>query len=214
MNKEQKVAWDRVNKKGTTPLVQAIFENKPNLAMLLLKNGFYNEKYKQNGTQMTVLHKCSGIKWLSLLEELIKKFRSQINSQDVRGNTPLHYAAWYRNKGYVELLIKNKSKINSKNFEGNTPLHLAWAANNQAKDHSLKIEQLLLKHKADANITNNNGQIPTMMLFNYERQSNFLEMSDFDKLDNYGRSVLHYICMKGATIPMISLLDKTKHTEK
>jgi ankyrin repeat protein len=71
----------------------------------------------------------------AVVEFLMKK-GAAINAVDLRGRTPLHYAAY---KGTMSLtilraLIRNGAYVNSRDFEGITPLHFAaaWGDGNVA----------------------------------------------------------------------------------
>ncbi len=80
---------------------------------------------------------------------------------DGKGSTPLHYAAQFGNRDALLDLLERHTDINRKNRLGNTPLHLAVASASIDPNKQLAVNvQLLLEHKADTNIANNEGVTP------------------------------------------------------
>ena len=129
------------------------------------------------------MHKAAWITDTELLSLLVDKFKSIILSKDWLGNTPLHYAAWYRNKNFIDILIKNGASVKDTNNDGNTPLHMACAGNNPSEDHSPKVEELLLDHKSNINALNNQKQTPIMLLFKSESEDEDIKKtSKFDPI--------------------------------
>lgn len=86
-------------------------------------------------------------------KELILLEKEVINPQ---GNTPLHIAVKNKQLHQTELLICSGVSVNSKNHKGETPLH-AIITKVLEKDYS-EIITLLLKHKADVNTKNIDGE--------------------------------------------------------
>ncbi|MFT4313561.1 MAG: ankyrin repeat domain-containing protein [Wolbachia pipientis] len=88
---------------------------------------FLKNQYNENP-----LHKIAGnaeiqdnaINFLIEHLRLLGKLKSEINREDVGGNTPLHIAAQYGNKQLIEVLSRLGAKI-VKNKQDNTPLHIA-----------------------------------------------------------------------------------------
>lgn len=88
---------------------------------------FLKNKYNENP-----LHKIAGnseiegniINFLTEHLKFLGRLKSEINREDVDGNTPLHIAAQHGNKQLIELLTKSGAKI-VQNKQGNTPLHTA-----------------------------------------------------------------------------------------
>jgi ankyrin repeat protein len=52
-------------------------------------------------------------------------FKFDVNIQDIKQATPLHFATIYREIKNVELLIKYGADLNAQDFQGQTPLHIA-----------------------------------------------------------------------------------------
>lgn len=69
-----------------------------------------------------------------------------INHQDHRGQTPLHYCAQHNNLAIAELLLAKKGEVNIMDSYGNNPL---WYAVFYA-DGDYRFVKLLVKYGADA----------------------------------------------------------------
>jgi ankyrin repeat protein len=77
-----------------------------------------------------------------------------INAQDNKGNTPLHFAVENENPAYIQKLLDSGADVNVKDNNGNTPLHFAVEKGN------LPYVDMLVEHHADIDITNNAGHAP------------------------------------------------------
>ncbi|XP_023930670.1 ankyrin repeat and protein kinase domain-containing protein 1-like [Lingula anatina] len=88
------------------------------------------------------------------LQELLTAGECDVNDQDWKGWTPLHWAALYGHTQCVQLLHQHGADTNIQDKNGWTPLHLAvWCSPKQCV-------QLLLQHGADTNIQSENGWTP------------------------------------------------------
>gem|GEM_PF-844634 len=76
---------------------------------------------------------------------------------DSERNTPLHYAARFRQE-WLEKLIAAGLDVNAVNIHGETPLHLA------AADDNVEQVRILLEHGADVNIRDKTGNTPLITL--------------------------------------------------
>jgi len=144
---------------------------------------------------------------------MFKTFKKVSKVKDNKGNEPVHYASWHRNKHLVELLIKNGADINCQNNDGNSPLHLSCAANDSSKDYDESFEKFLFENGSDVNLQNNLGKTPVMLLFEKEGEIDFFDKSNrFDPfntlmifkginlslVDHFERNLFHYACIRGA----------------
>ncbi|WP_264719842.1 ankyrin repeat domain-containing protein [Wolbachia endosymbiont (group B) of Eucosma cana] len=88
---------------------------------------FLKNKYNENP-----FHKIAGnsetqenaINFLIEHLKFLGRLKSEINQENVDGNTPLHITAKHGNKQLIELFIQSGAKI-VQNKQGNTPLHIA-----------------------------------------------------------------------------------------
>jgi ankyrin repeat protein len=89
-----------------------------------------------------------------MLNNLIEK-GANINIQDDKENTPLHWAVINNNKPTVKLLLNNKDiNLDIQDKDGYTPLHFA------AENNDKKIVELLLSYGAAPYIKNDNSKEP------------------------------------------------------
>jgi len=224
LSAEQKRSLDKEDLCGNTPLVYALKKNWLNLALHLLQGGFYREDRVNEYTLISPLHQAAVVQDDLFLAQIVSAFRIKVREKDFQGNTPLHYAAWKRNKKYCEILLDEGADINDKNDLGYTPLHLACASNNPKFDHSSKLEEMLLKRGADIEAEDNNGETPLMTLFKLDGQDEVIPpgskydpittlitllnaKADIHKKSKSKRTPLHYACIRGATISALTLIN-------
>lgn len=108
--------------------------------------------------------------------ELLLKNGADVNVKNNEQWTPLHAASYFGYLDVVQLLLDRRADVNAKNNYGNGPIHLASDAGKlnfrtkrncffQKIKYSLKFEfagfdkvvEKLISHKADVNLTNNQG---------------------------------------------------------
>ena len=95
-------------------------------------------------------------KFMEILEKLfsLSKEPFNINYQDEKGNSALHYACDEGNLKIAEILLKANSDPNLKNYENETPLH--FSANRGYFD----ISKLLIENDALLNVFDNKKNSP------------------------------------------------------
>lgn len=224
LDTKTKESLDKENIQGYTPLILSIKKQWYRLSTQLIKEGFFKKNRVDEYTKLSPLHHAAQANDEEFLGLLIKTFKNMVNAKDMCGNTPLHYAAYYRNKKYIEMLVNEGANTNEKNREGNTPLHLTCLSNDPLKDHSTKVEEFLIDNGADINATNKNLETPIMLLFRVESDRNELVCTKkFDPIASLmvllksGADVtqkskslltpLHYACIRGSTISALTLLN-------
>ncbi|MCL4129456.1 UNVERIFIED_CONTAM: hypothetical protein GTU68_042777 [Idotea baltica] len=74
------------------------------------------EKLDENG--MSTLHWACDRGYLEMVQKLLEKGLTHLNTQDSEGQTPLHYASSCCHKDVIKLLIKNNANVNLKDNNG------------------------------------------------------------------------------------------------
>jgi ankyrin repeat protein len=127
----------------------------------------------------------SSIKWLI-------DYNLNINEQDNKGNTPLHYAAEVGRTDVVELLLSKGANPNLINMNGDSPLHLAAKGpiyNYCEPFYPMELKGCiisLLRYGADPNIKNKLGQTPETIATEYPGRRYLSALfSPLDKIDSY-----------------------------
>lgn len=92
---------------------------------------------------------------INLIKNLIK--RCDVNKQDRKGWTALHFAAQEYHCGIVKLLLEHGASIDIEDANGNTPL---WQAVFNATDKGGDVIRLMLKYKANKQRKNKSGVSP------------------------------------------------------
>uniref|UniRef100_A0ABD2XJY3 PRANC domain-containing protein n=1 Tax=Trichogramma kaykai TaxID=54128 RepID=A0ABD2XJY3_9HYME len=203
------VQVDARDKLGNTPLHLALRYGFENLTELLLRRGA--EPNSANDRGLTPLHIICKSGNDDVSEILLKLFFEindanhravQIDAQDERGETPLHYALVRSFKKAIELLLKRDASPNVASQEGSTPLHTI--CHRWKDDDSLVLLKILFvicdeKHqtvKIDAQ--NTEGRTPMHLAADNElrkvmecllRRGANLNLTDKD-----GLTPLHIIC--------------------
>jgi ankyrin repeat protein len=134
---------------------------------LLLKDK--NVVILRDKAQRTLLMEAIIFKKEDIVELLVKN-GADVNARELKGWTPLHFAAQSYLPDTVKLLIEKGADINAVDFYNNTPLHKALSFN--AGRGEIIVQ--LLKAGADRNIPNNSGITPyqdakTTTNFNYKQ---------------------------------------------
>ena len=90
------------------------------------------------------------------IENYVGTGTSMVNQRDERGDTPLHYAAWYNpNAEVVKYLVSKGADVNSKGSDGYTALHGAASHNS-----NVDVLRYLISQKADISARDNKGNTP------------------------------------------------------
>lgn len=131
---------------GWTSLHIAVYYDCKDITKLLISRGA-NVNYINGNTNITALNlainQCS-----TDMVKLLLDNGASVYSQDNKGDTPLHMAAFFGHKDVVELLINKGAIINISNRQGYTPIGFAVEENHE------EVVRLLLFHKAIFNVRN------------------------------------------------------------
>ena len=118
----------------------AFYESKFNLSMKLLIRSPNNETYQSlNNEKQNLFHILGHIKNINSQElpkflEILYSKQIPLDSQDIYGNTPLHYAAINNFEEFIKFIVdkfkNNKYILDIKNKENYIPLFLAMKGDN------------------------------------------------------------------------------------
>jgi ankyrin repeat protein len=136
---------------GITPLLSASRTSNIELVQLLLERGANANAIDVNGNN--ALYACDE----NIVKILIDN-NTDINYQNLRGQTPLHHAARFGYLKIVEVLISSHANMEIKDSKGMTPLL-------QALDKKqYDIASFLIKSGANVNVEDKNGRTPLMIV--------------------------------------------------
>lgn len=128
-----------------------------------LISAIYNGYEKHSNT---ILHEIVLSQNIKDLCQCIKENKFDINTQNLVGQTPLHYAVINKDIKAIKLLLLYGAKTNIQDYNGNTVLHLAVIYNYSA------IVKLVINEK-NVNIFNYHGKTP----FNLVDDINYASLS-------------------------------------
>ena len=132
------------------------------------------------------------------------KMGALINANDHFGHSPLHYAAYKGNAGFVDYLLRNGGDPNAQSKHLSTPLHsAAWGRN-------LKVAEILLEDGADVNAKTDEGETPAMTAA-LRGEKDLLEIlfslsADPHAKDMHG-SNLYDLAAAGGHLDILKILD-------
>jgi ankyrin repeat protein len=131
---------------GDTSLHLAVNLQQIEIANYLIKNGI-NVNLQDYSHEFTALHYAVSINNMHLIK-LILDVSGNPNSQDVFGNTPLHYVMIEETYNLIDLFLNSKkiiTNLNLYNIDGKLPLHILldnYSTSMSIEDETMK--QLLI----------------------------------------------------------------------
>ena len=162
---------------GKTPLINAAFKNRTEVAGFLLRNGAdvnfrqwtYNKPYN-----FTALHYAAWKDGHKIAKLILDKEGVQIDTQDDIGETPLHWTARAsRSASIAKLLINKGANVNAIDNEGKTTLHhLAKHPHGHSGPYpprpkiNVDFAKFLLKKGANKTALDNKGMTPLDLAVN------------------------------------------------
>jgi ankyrin repeat protein len=94
---------------------------------------------------------------VSLMEQLLKQKKLNIDARDGLGNTALHYSAHHDHPSTLVMLLEAGAQVNVQNNAGETPLHKAVAKG------SIPCIKALVEHGGDPKIESRDRKTPQRM---------------------------------------------------
>ncbi len=187
---------------GRIPLHIAAERGHEDVIKLLLKEGAdITAKDKQNQTPLdyakghpeitslldiskhkegaTALH--DAVLDVNLVKRLISH-KANVNILDIRGLTPLHWAAYCGAKEVAEILITHGANINTQAIDGRIPLHIAAERGHE------DVIKLLLKEGADITAKDKQNRTPLDYAKGYPEITSLLDISKHKE----GATALHH----------------------
>ena len=131
------------NIKGYDALLYASFRGNYIIFQKLLDNGAYLNS--TNITGLNVLHLAAQGNCLNIITSLTEKYIFNINSQDNKGNTALHWAVYFNNQQSIDYLLYYNIDINIKDNNNCTAMDIAIKKENDLLVEKLK-ETIITKY--------------------------------------------------------------------
>lgn len=146
-----KVHTETRNENDWTPLMSAVFNDREEIAKLLIGQGAKVNAFENGGN--TPLHWAAFSGRLACCKLLLAN-KADINARSNFGWTPLYQAVARNHLVVAAFLMANGADINASGRDGMSPLHKAAAGG------AIEILKLLLSHGADKSLTNQLGETP------------------------------------------------------
>ena len=140
---------NKKNSKGYNALLYSAFRGNLQVFMKLMENGAdVNSTTSSSG--LNALHLASQGNYPNIIIYLIDKYGININSQDNKGNTALHWAVYMDKKQAVNYLMYYNIDVNLRDNDNETAIDIAIRKNNV---------YLMKKFKEDYSLLNQKGKI-------------------------------------------------------
>lgn len=168
---ENETEFDKVDKKGYTPLLLALENYTPTASTMensYIKNiTSFIKALIEKGANVNIVTPKSGkpllfyaLRDYDILALLLIK-AADVNTRDKEERTALMLAAGFYNSDFLEPLIFYGADVNARDNKGNTALLFAADAHSNVYEQIiLKKIEILLQYGADVNAKNNDGVTP------------------------------------------------------
>jgi len=173
-------AWVNAVTEGDkfSPMHFASFKGNINAVELLINQG--GDVHQRNGFGLNMLHVAAQGDQSSSLY-CFKKLNVDINAQDDKGSTPLHWACYSHSEIALSYILAWKPLLDKPDFEGQTCLHLAVKAVSMMKN--VRLARFIMLRGADKDITDKKGKTASDLIKD-------IEDDDDDKLKNDLRVIM------------------------
>jgi ankyrin repeat protein len=137
--------------------------------------------------EFSALHYAVNLNMFNTVEKLLKN-KANPNSQDVFGNSPLHYVLIEENYNMIDLFLKNDivANFNLYNIDGKIPLHIIL------ENFSSNIEPYLetIIEKSNLSLINNDGNSCLFLLATLDIWEKYYDILKMKRLDIYTKNKL------------------------
>ena len=147
---------------------------------------------------VSLVHLAAQNGWMEIINDLILKYKCDINCEDLDGRTPLHYAAANNHMEMVMYLIKEQHcDPMTRDNNSDTPLH--WVC---CYDHLNIVHYLISEVNCNPSCMNNNGDTP----LHFACSNGHLNIAQYltseahcnpSCKNNNGDTPLHFACSNG-----------------
>ena len=189
---EKSVDFNRQNRLGRTPLLEAMEQKNFQLLAIFLTHIELTNINLVDSLANTALHYCKYVDERFVYDSVLQSNPAAINAQNRDGQTPLHDAIACDNVPLAQYLLRHNADLSLTNKDGNTPLHLA------ARDDNISICKLLMKYpQLDLTPVNKMGKTPLHLACANEKPNvaailiNKMKTEQVNLLDLQGRTALH-----------------------
>jgi len=145
---------DSETNEGVTPLVYAVYNNRPRTVMiLLLHDADVNKITARRETPLMIAVKNNNFE----IAEILIRYGAEVNYQGSYGAAPLHFASVYGFLQIADLLLYYDAIIDTKSNDGTTPLMAAiWSG-------YADVAELLIRKGANMEARDNEGFTPFLI---------------------------------------------------
>merc|ERR1712038_293466 len=147
-NQEVNNARDKISPGGYTPLLEAAYRNRTEVAKQLIAHSA--DVNYSNGHGETALHYAASWNNVEMAKDLLANSANVDSTTYRKGETAFHYAAGHNSVEVANFLLDHSVNVDSTDNRGYTALHFAVR---ELFGSCVSVAKLLIAHSADLNAT-------------------------------------------------------------
>ena len=147
------------NRVGMTAVMHACCRGHIHMLKFLVKSGAHIHLADQRNRTCLMM----ATSWPDILKYVLS-LGSEVDDQDINGDTALHWAAQAHSVQCVRLLLQHRVEVNTRNNLGETALHMA------VQNNSLGLVKVLLEHGEDMYVRNKHKEDALLIAIMNEQQ--------------------------------------------